>query len=99
MTRAVRKTVSPRHGFAFDLVPTIRGAVWGGGDVYPNGCYASRPSDDYGLVLDTVFEMTDQVSSGNGVTPAAAIETVLRDEGWRILPRHKAEIVKRLSAS
>jgi hypothetical protein len=82
---------SPRHGFAFDQVPTVKGSMYGGSIVrhFP---------DSYGAILDCVYEMADDISNGNGVSIERAIDQVLKDEGWRILPRHRAEIVRRLSA-
>lgn len=98
MTRRVTETVSPRNGFKFNLIPTIRGSIWGGGDIYPNNSLSSRANIDYGQVLDCVFEMADQVSNCNGASASAAVDQVLRDEAWRILPTHRAEIIRRLEA-
>lgn len=82
---------SPRHGFKFNRVPTVRGSMYGGSIVrhYP---------DSYALILDCVFEMADDISNGNGVSAAEAIEIVCRDEDWRLLPTHKREIIRRLEA-
>jgi hypothetical protein len=96
MTRAVVPTTSERHGFAFNKVPTIRGPVWGGGDLYPNDNGVEYVGTDYGRVLDCVYEMTDAVASANGITHEQAIEQVLRDERWRILPTHKQMILNKL---
>ena len=82
---------SPRHGFVFQSLPTV------GGGAYPNVCGRTRPEIDYGLILDSVFEMADAITTCNGVTPEHAVAQVLRDEGWRILPTHRAAIVRRLS--
>lgn len=99
MTRQVVPTTSERHGFAFDRVPTIRGSMYGGGDVYPNRCGAGSVSTDYGRVLDCVYEMADDVATSNGVTHEQAIEQVLRDERWRILPTHRKDIINKLKES
>jgi len=96
VTRRVVASTSPRHGFKFDKVPTIKGSMYGGGDVYPNGCMATSVDVDYGAVLDSVYEMADAIHTSNGGTTAQAIEQVLRDEGWRILPTHKQMLINRL---
>lgn len=85
------KHKSPRHGFLFDRVPTVRGSMYGGSIV-------RHHPESYGPILDCVFEMADDIATSNGVTPAAAIEQVLKDEGWRVLPTHKKEILKRLES-
>lgn len=80
---------SPRHGLPFAEVPTVRGSMYGGSNVahYP---------ESYGPILDCVYEMADDISTGNGITPEAAIEQVLRDERWRLLPKHKNMIATKL---
>jgi len=80
---------SPRNGFKFDRVPTVKGSTWG---------YQVTPlyHGDYGPVLDCVFEMADDIMTGNGVTAAQAVEQVCKDERWRLLPRHKKAIIERL---
>lgn len=90
MSQVCKKQLSPRHGFEFSETPTVRGNIHGGSVVrhYP---------DHYGPILDCVFEMADDISNGNGVSVESAIETVLKDEGWRLLPKHKKMIVKKLS--
>jgi hypothetical protein len=98
MVRKVAPTISPRHAFVFDTIPTIRGSMYGGGDVYPNRCRTRNPADDYAAVLDCVIDMADALVSGNGARPDDAVGQVLRDEDWRILPSHRAMIVHRLRA-
>lgn len=51
---------------------------------------------DYGVVLDNVLDMADAVSTSNGITVAAAIEQVCRDEEWDVLPEDKAMIQREL---
>jgi hypothetical protein len=82
------KQSSLRHGFMFDAVPTILGCV----------TYASDPAPAYGAILDSAFEMADAIATSNGVPPASALAQVMQDEGWRILPRHRREILARLEA-
>lgn len=80
---------SPRHGFPFNKVPTIRGSVYGGSNIYHH-------PESYGPILDCVYEMADQIASSNGVTHESAINTVLKDEGWHVLPTHRALILAKL---
>lgn len=80
---------SPRHGFEFDRVPTVRGSIRGGSVV-------AHYAESYGPILDCVFEMASDISSANGWPPEDAVAHVLRDEGWRLLPTHRAAIVARL---
>lgn len=82
---------SPRHGFKCDKRPTRSYPPWGG----------SRPvhgKQDYGPILDCVYEMADDISTSNGVSPEAAIDSVLRSEGWKILPTHRTQILQRLNS-
>ena len=81
--------VSPRHGFRCDKRPTRPGPVWGV-SLPVNG------AQDYSAILDCVYEMAEQVATGNGVHVDTAIEQVLRDEGWKILPSHRAAIRNRI---
>lgn len=82
---------SPRHGFDFDRVPTVRGSQYGGPVVV-------HYHESYGPILDSVFEMTCDVADANGEDPKSALQTVLRDEGWRVLPRHQKAILARVNA-
>lgn len=91
VTQTCRKQESPRHGFVFDKVPTVKGSLWGGG-----GVMVHDSPEDYGCVLDCIYEMTLDIADANGVEPAKAIEQVLSDEGWRILPTHKRMILDRV---
>lgn len=92
MATPVYKTLkSPRHGFAFDRIPSVRGSIHG-------GSVTRYHESTYAAILDCVYEMADQIASGNGVTHSAAINQVLKDEQWTILPTHKAAILVRLSA-
>ena len=83
--------VSPRHGFKYDRVPTVKGSCWG---------YQVTPlyHQDYGPVLDSIFEMADDIMTGNGISAAKAVDLACKDERWRILPRHRKAIIARLSA-
>lgn len=91
MAQKMWKQVSPRHQIPFDSVPTIRGSVHGG-SVTP-----WQPAA-YGPILDCVFEMADAVSTGNGISAAAAVEMVCKDENWRLLPSHKKLIIQKLES-
>lgn len=90
MSQLCKRQLSPRHGFSFSEVPTVRGNRHGGSVVF-------HYPDTYGSILDCVYEMADDISNGNGVPVETAIESVLHDEGWRLLPKHKKMIVKKLS--
>lgn len=91
MAEYILREHSPRHGIPFNHLPTIKGSMYGGSII-------AHYRDSYGPILDCVFEMADQIATSNGVSTAAAVDQVCRDEGWRVLPRHRAEIVKRLEA-
>jgi len=86
-----QKFVSKRHGFTFDEIPTVRGSIYGG------SCSTATP-DQYAGILDSVFEMTDQIATSNGTELKAAMDQVLKDEGWRVLPKHRAQIMKLLES-
>jgi hypothetical protein len=85
----IGKTTSPRHGFVFYEIPTMKGSMYGG---------SITPIEwrDYGPVLDSVFEMADALVSCNGITPQQAVEQACKDERWRLTPNHKRMIVQRL---
>lgn len=74
---------SPRNGFEFASVPSSKGVAY----------YSAM---DYGAILDCVYEMARDQAEGNGEPYSAAIDDVLRAEGWRILPTHRAAILARL---
>lgn len=76
---------SSRNDIPFSEVPTKRGSIYGESIVVHH-------KDDYASILDTVYEMADQIATANGTTIEDAIEQVLRHEGWRILPKHRALI-------
>lgn len=85
MAKNIFPEKSARHGIPFAHIPTIRGSIYGGSIVkhYP---------DSYSAILDCVYEMADMVATGNGISIQSAIDLVCADEGWRVLPRHKALI-------
>ena len=90
MTQPCHKQASPRHGFVFDKVPTVKGSMYGGSITI----YKSPHS--YGCVLDCVFEMALDVSCANGISAEMAVGEVVQLEGWRILPTHKKRIIQRI---
>ncbi len=91
MTQLCPKQASPRHGFVFDKVPTVKGSMYGCG-----GVLVHNSPEDYGCVLDCIFEMALDVSCANGVSAEKAVEEVVQLEGWRILPTHKKRIIQRI---
>jgi hypothetical protein len=91
MSRLTWPDKSPRHGFAYDRVPTKRGSVYG-------GSLDAHDHVEYGSILDSVFEMASDIEAANNAPASAAIDQVLKDERWRILPRHRKLIVERLAA-
>lgn len=74
---------SPRNGFEFSSMPSSKGVAY----------YSIM---DYAAILDCAYEMARDQAEGNGEPYPAAIEDVLRAEGWRILPTHRAAILARL---
>jgi hypothetical protein len=88
--RAISKSFSKRNKIPYASIPTRRGSIAGGSVVvhYP---------ERYGEVLDCFYEMTDMIASGNGVSIDSAMATVLKDEGWKVLPTHKKLIKKMLA--
>lgn len=91
MAEKILLTYSPRHNFPYNQLPTQKASMYGG-SITP----LSRQS--YGLVLDCIYEMTDDVASANGWAFDKAMDQVLKDEGWRILPAHRKMIMERLVA-
>lgn len=91
MSEYILREHSPRHAFPFNHLPSVRGSMYGGSvTVY------SRES--YGAILDSVYEMAGDVRDANGITAAAAVDQVCKDEGWRVMPRHKKLILAKLGA-
>lgn len=84
MARPCLKTISPRHGFVVEAVPTVNGWDW----------FSEAPS--YAAVLDCVYEMTLDLVAANAITPAAAVAKVMVDENWKVLPTHVKAIIKRV---
>lgn len=62
-------------------------------EIMPNCTYTEwapgSKAREYGRVLDTVFEKADDLATGNLETIDSAIDRVIRDHGWRLLPKHK----------
>lgn len=81
---------SPRHGFRCDRVPRQRNPVWGGSS-------PGKGVRDQGPVMDCVYEMAAQIATGNGWPVNQAIEQILKDEGWALLPTQKREICNRIA--
>jgi len=80
MVYPIKKRNTPRYGIPYNKVPTVTGNV------------SRYYQDDYGYVLDAVYEMVDQVSNGNGVSLENAMLTVQRDYSLYILPSHQTMI-------
>ena len=90
MAQRVHKiNVSPRHGFNFNEVPTVRGSMYGGSVVV-------HYEESYSLILDCVYEMALDIAGTNDISDDAAITKVLADEGWTILPKHRKQILNRM---
>lgn len=85
MAKLVGKKHTPRHNLPYNKVPTVRGPVWGNSTLRYTG-------NDYGYILDAVYEMVDMVATSNGVSLESAMRTVLNDEEWYILPSHQTMI-------
>jgi hypothetical protein len=84
VARPCLKTISPRHGFVVEAVPTVNGWDW----------FSEAPS--YAAVLDCTYEMTLDLVAANAITPAAAVAKVMVDENWKVLPTHVKAIIKRV---
>lgn len=89
MSRPCHKTISPRHGFVVQAVPTVNRCDW---YEYLTG---DAPAH-YAAVLDCVYEMTLDLVGANAITPAAAVAQVMVDENWKVLPKHVKAIIKRV---
>lgn len=50
----------------------------------------------YAAIVDSVFEMADDIMTGNGVPSDVAIDMVLRDENWTIRKHERDQIVAKL---
>jgi len=90
MSVLIHPRTSPRHGFPFEHLPTIKGNKYG-------GSITRHEAENYGPILDCVYEMADQIATSNGVPYEVAITQVCEDENWRLLPRHAKMILARLS--
>lgn len=89
MTHYIGESLTPRYSLKIYSVPTYYGSSYRA----PIDYYTP---ESYKAILDCVYEMTDMVTTSNGVSVEQALSTVLADEGWHILPSHKKMIVKRL---
>lgn len=89
MSRAIAKRESIRYRFEFDKIPTFK--------IGPRSLDICN-ADDYGCIIDNVIDMADAVSTSNGVSVASAIETVCKDEGWKVLNSHKKRIIEFLNS-
>ena len=47
---------------------------------------------EYGAILDSTYEMTEQLVVGNGMTVPAAIARICADEEWDVLYPHRLAI-------
>jgi hypothetical protein len=88
MSKFIGKTVSNRHKIQFNSLPT-KHSMRGSYDIY-------HDYRDYADILDCVYEMSDMISCSNGVSLERAIDQVLLDEQWTILPSHKKLIATML---
>lgn len=91
MTLAVTRIASPRWGFSVKTVPTRKLSRHG-------DSYTPYSAADYAQILDTVYEMADQVANSNGISHERAIEQVIRAEEFCILPSDVKRIVAKLNA-
>lgn len=83
-------TRSPRHGFLCDRVPRQRNYIWGGSIPGIN-------PEDHGPKMDCIYEMANQIATGNGWSVDQAITQILKDEGWALLPTQRKEILNRIA--
>lgn len=87
MAKYIGKKLTQRNNIPFTKIPVVT--------VY--GTVVKRyPEREYSDILDCVYEMADMVSNANGITVESAIEQVLHDEQWNILPVHKKLIAQLL---
>jgi len=88
--KAYKVNKSPRYGFEFDEIPTKRGSTRGGSIVV-------HYEEDYASILDSTYEMAEQISTGNGIHVNEAVKQVLKDEKWRLLPKHMVQIANQIA--
>jgi hypothetical protein len=53
----------------------------------------------YGPMLDSVLEMAEDLMGGNGISAERAVNQVILDENWSILPTHRKLIVELLETA
>jgi hypothetical protein len=92
MTIHFQTRFTPRNKIRYDKAPSQPYTV-----VDQDTTSVEWPKD-YGPILDSVYEMADQIMTGNGVSARQAIEQVIKDERWKILPTHIDMLVRRLEA-
>lgn len=85
MVQKVHPTTSPRHGFKFSNIPTRKGVSVG----FPT---IIHDRESCAAILDSVYEMAEQVATANNMSVDAAIDDVLKSEGWTLLPTHRVMI-------
>lgn len=89
MSKRIYPEVSPRYGIKYNKIPTVRGSVFGGSVV-------RHYTECYGNILDSVCEMADVISTGNGISIERAIDVVCKDENWSVLPSDKKKIIEKI---
>lgn len=90
MAHYIGVTKTQRNQLPYNRIPTVRVTCMAG---------LSRDRYDretYDKILDCVYEMTDMVSTSNGIPLERALYQVLKDEDWYILPSHKDMILAKL---
>jgi hypothetical protein len=77
------KAISPRFGFCYEDLPPKTFKL-----------YSKK---EYGMILDCVYEMAEQIATSNGWVVGFAIDQLLNDKGWEVLPAHLTAIRNRIA--
>lgn len=97
MSIYVGKQYSARHKIPFDNIPSVKQVYKEKFTVNPAWCI-----EDYGSMLDAIFECTDMQSVSNGETINTALWSVLEyfkeRENWLILVKDQKTIAKMLAS-
>lgn len=88
--KVVGKMKTPRNGMEYDRVPS---------QVQKDGSHKMLYTpEEYGAVLDTVYEIAQAVKDANGVSVHTALQSAVTQTGYRIMAVHHTLIAAHVGA-
>ena len=90
MPRLINKTKTYRNQIPFDKIPTVCGPIYG-------TSLEKYHVNEYSAILDTVYEMANEIAESNGISHFSAVRMVIQESPeFKILPTHQKLIVSML---